>query len=524
MDAPHIGKYRIVEQIGRGGMGTIFKAHDPALDRLVALKVISQDVPVTDDLRIRFFREAKACARLNHPNIVTIHDIGEHDGRIFIVMELLEGQELRRVVTPGTSLTLEDKLSVMAQACAGLHYAHRMGIVHRDIKPSNIFLLPNGVVKILDFGIAQMAAADGLTRTGMIVGTLRYSSPEQVRGAANHRSDIFSLGAVFYELFALRYAFTAEHPIQLIDQLRTYDPPPLHEVDPATPPAVTSLVQRAMRKDPAERFRDLDEMRSEIEDVQRRVSEECQRVRVRVGVQLQRIGQLRAEAARRRGEAGQDGVLPSVEDVRGLAAMQAFERQLSERIAALESDTADDGASRARPRADESDGDGRERERRLAGAARERARAGRRSAAALDAARRAPASWREAVARAAAGEAAWLRKEYASAADAFDVALRLYQQAQSHVREAEHRQREHSARKRREAALVRDGLEAADAAVTATAEWASAEESVAAAEAALTSGAWEEASAAFDRATELFRKAEARAREAPRPRGGVPPR
>src|SRR5712691_1583857 len=127
-----IGKYRILDRVGRGGMGMIYKAHDPVLDRLVALKVISPEVEVTDELRARFFREAQACAKLNHPNIVTVYDMGEYEGRLFIVMELLEGQELRRLTTPGTSLTLEDKLSAMVQACGGLHYAHQTGIVHRD--------------------------------------------------------------------------------------------------------------------------------------------------------------------------------------------------------------------------------------------------------------------------------------------------------------------------------------------------------------------------------------------------------
>src|SRR6185295_13788177 len=117
-----IGKYRVIERIGRGGMGTIFKAHDPVLDRLVALKVISTEVEVTDEMRTRFFREAQACAKLNHPNIVTVYDMGEDDGRLFIVMELLEGQELRRLIGQGAALPLEDKLSVMTQVCGGLHY------------------------------------------------------------------------------------------------------------------------------------------------------------------------------------------------------------------------------------------------------------------------------------------------------------------------------------------------------------------------------------------------------------------
>ena len=200
-----IGKYRIVESIGRGGMGTIWKAHDPILDRLVALKVISPEIEVSDDLRARFFREAKACAKLNHPNIVIVHDMGEDASRLFIVMELLQGEELRQIIKANTSLKLEDKLSLIQEVCRGLHYAHQQGVVHRDMKPANIFVLRSGGVKILDFGIAQLATADpGLTRTGLIMGTPRYISPEQVRGRVDHRSDMFSLGSVLYELLTSR--------------------------------------------------------------------------------------------------------------------------------------------------------------------------------------------------------------------------------------------------------------------------------------------------------------------------------
>ena len=218
-----IGKYRFVERIGRGGMGTVFKAHDPVLDRLVALKVISSDVEITDELRARFFREAQACARLSHPNIVTVYDMGDDDGHLFIVMEFLEGEELQaRLIAQRRPLALEDKLSLMVQVCDGLHYAHQNGIVHRDIKPGNIFVLRDGQVKILDFGIARIANADaGLTRTGLIMGTLRYMSPEQARGRADHRSDIFSVGAVFYELLGSRPPFTGDDPMEILEQLRT---------------------------------------------------------------------------------------------------------------------------------------------------------------------------------------------------------------------------------------------------------------------------------------------------------------
>ncbi len=205
--AEQIGKYQIVERIGRGGMGTVFKAHDPVLDRLVALKVISSEGDVTEELKARFFREAQACAKLSHPNIVVVHDLGEAAGKLFIVMEFLDGQELKHVIERKT-LPLEDKLSLMIQVCDGLHFAHQKGIIHRDIKPGNIFVLRNGQVKILDFGIARIAAGTdpGLTRTGLIMGTLRYMSPEQARGRVDHRSDIFSVGAVFYELLAGRPA------------------------------------------------------------------------------------------------------------------------------------------------------------------------------------------------------------------------------------------------------------------------------------------------------------------------------
>src|SRR5262249_45768706 len=216
-----VGKYETVDRMGRGGMGLVFKARDPLLDRAVALKVISTEVDVSDELRARFFREAQACARLSHANIVTVYDMGEDDGRLYIVMELLEGEELRQLIAQKKVPPIEDRLSVMTQVCDGLHYAHQKGIVHRDIKPANIFVQHNGQAKILDFGIAQMANTEGgLTRTGLIMGTLRYISPEQVRGRADHRSDIYSVGAVFYEFLSMRPPFTSDDPMQLLEQLR----------------------------------------------------------------------------------------------------------------------------------------------------------------------------------------------------------------------------------------------------------------------------------------------------------------
>ncbi|HEY3190341.1 MAG TPA: protein kinase [Solirubrobacteraceae bacterium] len=332
-----IGKYRVTDRIGRGGMGMIFKAHDPVLDRLVALKVISPEVEVTDELRARFFREAKACAKLNHPNIVTVYDMGEDESRLFIVMELLEGQELRQLIKANPALSVEDKISVMLEVCSGLHYAHQKGIIHRDMKPGNIFLQKNGHVKILDFGIAHIATTEaGLTRSGLIMGTLRYISPEQVRGRVDHRSDMFSIGSVFYELLTSRPPFMGDDAMQVLEQLRTEDPPPPGEIDPTIPPELTAIVQRAMRKDPAERFRDLEEMRTELAGVHGRLLEERQRVLTRVHQQRERLARLQAALAERLGTPDDDTPIPSVAERHGLIAAQTVERQLAGRIEALE--------------------------------------------------------------------------------------------------------------------------------------------------------------------------------------------
>ena len=275
--AENIGKYRILARIGRGGMGTIFKAHDPVLDRTVALKIISSDLEVTAELRARFFREAQACARLSHPNIVTVHDMGEDSGRLFIVMELLEGKELRHLIAEGAALPLEDKLSIMGQVCDGIHYAHQRGIIHRDIKPGNIMLLPSGQVKILDFGVARIATSESeqdLTRTGLVMGTLRYIAPEQMQGRVDHRSDIFSVGAVFYELLNGQPPFTGTNALQILEQIRIHDPPSLTDLNPSVPSELSALIDRAMRKVPDERFPDLAQMRAQIGQVQRQLEEE----------------------------------------------------------------------------------------------------------------------------------------------------------------------------------------------------------------------------------------------------------
>jgi Protein kinase domain len=333
-----IGKYHIIERIGRGGMGTVFKAHDPVLDRMVALKVISSEGDVTEELKARFYREAQACAKLNHPNIVVVHDLGEDDGQLFIVMEFLDGQELKYLIEQ-RRLSLEEKLALMVQVCDGFHFAHQNNIIHRDIKPGNIFVLRNGQVKILDFGIARIAAGTdpGLTRTGLIMGTLRYMSPEQARGRVDHRSDIFSIGAVFYELLGGRPVFDSPDPMEILEKMRSEQPVPLVELDPAIPPELASLVERAIRKDPAQRFPDLGQMRAQLEGVRRGFTDEGDRLQGQVRAQFDRLRDLRASLERLLGRSLDDETTPLLSDGAGLDELRTLAEALGARIDDVES-------------------------------------------------------------------------------------------------------------------------------------------------------------------------------------------
>jgi serine/threonine protein kinase len=331
-----IGKYRILERIGRGGMGSVYKAHDPALDRMVALKVVSAETDHTEELRARFFREGQACAKLSHPNVVTIHDLGEADGNLFIVMELLEGDELRQLIARRTIVHLEDKLALMIQICEGLEYAHEKGVVHRDVKPGNIFVLRNGQVKILDFGIAQIAAAEtGLTRAGLIVGTLQYMAPERARGQGGHASDIFSVGAVFYEFLTNRAPFSGDDPIEILEKLRTENPPRLREVEPSVPTELEAIIERALAKDPARRFGSLGQMRAELQALRRKRAEETERLRQDVRGRLHQLHELKAALETRLGGPWADETVFVVDEHAPLTTLESVGRDTSTRIARL---------------------------------------------------------------------------------------------------------------------------------------------------------------------------------------------
>jgi hypothetical protein len=248
-----IGRYLVTGRIGRGGMGTVYRARDEVLEREVAVKVLTVEGALDAESRRRFEVEAKAAARLQHPNIVTVYELGEDRGIPFIAMELLSGVDLDSLLRSGEEIALQEKLEVLVQVCRGLEYAHERSIVHRDIKPSNIRLLDDGTAKILDFGIAKLGGTQ-LTKSGMMVGTIHYMSPEQIRGAPlTGQSDLFSVGVILYELVAGRRPFAGEASTEILYRI-VHDPPQaLGAGGDRSGPAIESLVDRLLAKDPAQR-------------------------------------------------------------------------------------------------------------------------------------------------------------------------------------------------------------------------------------------------------------------------------
>ncbi len=248
-----IGRYEVRGKLGQGAMGEVFRAHDPVLDRDVAVKRISAGLDADDTVRKRFEREARSAANLNHPNIITVYELGVEGEQLFMAMELLNGVDLKLALSQ-RKMTLEDKLDVTEQICEGLAFAHAHDVVHRDLKPANIHLLPGGKVKIMDFGLARMSGSD-MTSTGTVMGTPHYMSPEQVRGArADSRSDVFSLGCVLYELLTGRKPFDAESMHAVLFKVLQEEPPPVLSLAPGLAPVLAQVVDKALAKDPAERF------------------------------------------------------------------------------------------------------------------------------------------------------------------------------------------------------------------------------------------------------------------------------
>jgi serine/threonine protein kinase len=270
--------FRILSRLGAGGMGEVYQAEDQRLGRNVALKVLPQGFAADEEARRRFAQEARTASPLNHPNIVTIYEIGSEGGRDFIAMEYVEGESLRSALS-SRRMELKHALEIMAQAASALAAAHEAGVIHRDIKPENLMLAgPPGrpaILKVLDFGLAKLIEAKrasplasdastltdahapaGYTKAGCIVGTVAYMSPEQAEGRElDHRSDIFSLGLVLYELFTGRPAFRGNSTVETLHAIIHDDPVPANDLNPRLPPEAAEILAKAMAKDPRERYR-----------------------------------------------------------------------------------------------------------------------------------------------------------------------------------------------------------------------------------------------------------------------------
>ena len=228
-----IGHYRILSEIGRGGMAVVYKAVDQRLDRVVALKVLLPQLTADPKFVQRFQREASMAGRLTHANIVTIYDVGQDQGRYFIAMQFLEGQTLQDMISRRGALPLRQAHSILKPVASALDYAHSRGVVHRDIKPTNIIVGPDGTVTLTDFGIARAHEDSRLTGTGQMIGTPQYMAPEQVQGAAaDARTDVYALGVVLYEMLAGRVPFQATTPMAVLHQQVYEAPPPARQYNP----------------------------------------------------------------------------------------------------------------------------------------------------------------------------------------------------------------------------------------------------------------------------------------------------
>jgi tRNA A-37 threonylcarbamoyl transferase component Bud32 len=262
-----VGKYRVLGLIGKGAMGMVYQARDTVLDRDVALKVMVAHVADHPEMKARFEREAKAVARMTHPNIVTVFDLGTHaDGSPFIAMELLKGQDLRETMRSALPLSHQEKISIVIQVLAGLGHAHREGIVHRDIKPANVFINLEGIVKIMDFGVARLQSAS-MTRTGRVVGTADYMSPEQAQGErVDGRSDLFSVGCMLFELLGGRQPFHAESMVATLYKIIHEEPS--FDAIPRTAEnlALLPILRRSLARNMDERYQTAAEFTTALRD------------------------------------------------------------------------------------------------------------------------------------------------------------------------------------------------------------------------------------------------------------------
>jgi serine/threonine-protein kinase len=265
-----IGKYEILEKIGTGGFGTVFKAYDPFIKRFVAIKTCTTD---EDEVRKRFFQEAEISGNLQHRNVVTVYDFGTQNEVPYLIQEFLTGEDLDRKVKRKEAIPNAEKVLFLVQIARGLEYAHSKGVIHRDIKPSNIRILEDGTAKIMDFGIAKLAQRQsGLTQTGMTLGTAAYLAPEQIRGEkVDPRTDIFSFGVLAYELLTFERPFVGEAISGVLYQILNAKPRPLHTSWADCPPELSRVIERCLEKEPAKRYSSCTELLKDLDAVLRRL-------------------------------------------------------------------------------------------------------------------------------------------------------------------------------------------------------------------------------------------------------------
>jgi eukaryotic-like serine/threonine-protein kinase len=278
-----ISHYEVLQKLGEGGMGVVYKARDSRLERFIALKILPSEKITDSERERRFVREAKAASALNHPNIVTIYDTDAASGCYFIAMEYIEGQSLDRLI-PRKGMRLADVLRYGVQVADALACAHRAGIVHRDLKPANVMVTDRGLVKVVDFGLAKLternldstgasgetitAKSDSVTEEGYIVGTLAYMSPEQAEDKPlDGRSDVFSMGCVLYEMVTGKRAFQGETKLRTLSAILTHEPPRISDLAENVPPELERVVSRCLRKDPERRFQGMADLKIALEEL-----------------------------------------------------------------------------------------------------------------------------------------------------------------------------------------------------------------------------------------------------------------
>ena len=274
MNEPRLGRYVIQSELGRGAMGVVYKATDTVLERTVAVKTVNMALERdgADQYEARFYQEARAAGGLNHPNIVTVHDVGKAGDVAYMAMEFIQGDELRALMREGHPMPVARAVSIAAQVAEGLGYAHAHGVVHRDIKPANIMVAEGAPVKITDFGIARMRTSGDLTQTGMMLGSPKYMSPEQVIGKrADQRSDVFSLGVILYEMLTGAAPFNGDNVTALMYQIVNFAPPAPSAVNGAVPQLLDLIVAKMLAKTLEARYQDAAEAARDLRECERQL-------------------------------------------------------------------------------------------------------------------------------------------------------------------------------------------------------------------------------------------------------------